>query len=54
MSAREYETDREEPQRLILMRSTRDAGGRADQNEGSPKVSFFHFVQLQEALNKLP
>lgn len=41
MFAREYETDRKEPHRLILVRSTRDAGGRADQNEGSPKVIFF-------------
>lgn len=39
MSVREYETGREEPQRLKLLKSTRDAGGRIDENdEGGPKV----------------
>ncbi|EFO27962.1 ERCC4 domain-containing protein [Loa loa] len=50
MSAREYETDREEPHRLILMRSTRDAGGRTDQNEGNPKV----IVDMREFQSELP
>uniref|UniRef100_A0A158Q8B8 DNA repair endonuclease XPF n=1 Tax=Elaeophora elaphi TaxID=1147741 RepID=A0A158Q8B8_9BILA len=50
MSAREYETDREEPRRLMLMRSTRDGGGRADQSEGSPKV----IVDMREFQSELP
>ncbi|VIO94526.1 ERCC4 domain containing protein [Brugia malayi] len=50
MSAREYETDREESHRLILMRSTRDAGGRANQNEGNPKV----IVDMREFQSELP
>lgn len=40
MVPREYETDREEPQRLKLSKATRDAGGRIEErSEGSPKVS---------------
>ncbi|MCP9264011.1 DNA repair endonuclease XPF [Dirofilaria immitis] len=50
MSAREYETDREEPHRLILMRSTRDAGGRVEQNEESPKV----IIDMREFQSELP
>ncbi|VDK84748.1 unnamed protein product [Litomosoides sigmodontis] len=50
MFAREYETDRKEPHRLILVRSTRDAGGRDDQNEGSPKV----IVDMREFRSELP
>ncbi|VDK82413.1 unnamed protein product [Onchocerca ochengi] len=50
MSAREYETDREKPERLILMKSTRDAGGRIDQNEGNPKV----IIDMREFQSELP
>ncbi|VDP23491.1 unnamed protein product [Onchocerca flexuosa] len=50
MSAREYETDREKPERLLLMKSTRDAGGRVDQNEGSPKV----IIDMREFQSELP
>lgn len=46
MSASVYDTDREEPRKLMLKRSTRDAGGRVDQNEGSPKVNLFQFIQV--------
>ncbi|VBB27037.1 unnamed protein product [Acanthocheilonema viteae] len=50
MFAREYEIDREEPHKLMLMRSTRNAGGRADQNEGNPKV----IVDMREFQSELP
>ncbi|CAG9533528.1 unnamed protein product [Cercopithifilaria johnstoni] len=50
MFPKEYETDRKEPHRLVLMRSTRNAGGRIDHDEGNPRV----IVDMREFQSELP